>query len=82
MTRKCICFRAVKLLDHGMKVVKMVLGERLHRMVYVDELQFGLISERGTIDAVFILRRMQEECHAKGIQVYMCFADIKLLTEY
>ena len=33
--------------------------------VSVDEMQFGLMPERGTIDAVFILRRMQEEYHAK-----------------
>ena len=31
----------------------------------VDEMQYGFIHERGTIDAVFILRRIQEECHAK-----------------
>ena len=32
--------------------------------------------ERGTIDAVFILRRMQEEYHAKGKKLYVCFADL------
>ena len=38
-----------------------VLKKRFCRIVSVDEMQFGFISERGTIDAVFILRRMQEE---------------------
>ena len=33
----------------------------LCRIVTVDEIQFGFMPERGTIDAVFILRRMQEE---------------------
>ena len=32
--------------------------------------------ERGTIDAVFILTRMQEEYHAKGKKLYMCFVDL------
>ena len=32
---------------------------------------------RGTIDAVFILRRMQLECHAKGKKLYMCFVDLE-----
>ena len=27
--------------------------------------KFGLMSEKGTIDAVFIMRRLQEEYHAK-----------------
>ena len=32
---------------------------------------------RGTIDAVFILRRMQEEYHAKWGKLYMCFVDLE-----
>ena len=35
-------------------------------MVSVDEMQFGFMLERGTIDAVFILRRVIEGHHAKG----------------
>ena len=31
------------------------------RMVKVDEMQFGVMPGKGTIDAVFILRRLQEE---------------------
>ena len=45
----------MKLPEHGMKVVLNVLGKRLHRIVSVDEMQFGFMPERGTIDAVFIL---------------------------
>ena len=56
--RNCSRHRAVKLPEHGMKVVKMVLDKGLCRIVSVDEMQFGLMSETGTIDAVFILRRM------------------------
>ena len=57
-----------------MKVVERVLLKRLSRIVSVDEIQFGLMPERGTIDAVFILRRMQEEHHAKRKKLYMCLA--------
>ena len=48
-----------------MKVVDRVLRKRLHRIVSVDEIHFGFMPERGTILAVFIFRRMQEEYHAK-----------------
>ena len=41
-------------------------------------MQFGYMSERGTIDAVFILRRMQEEYHAKGKKLYMSFVDLEI----
>ena len=45
----CSCYGAVKLLEHGMKV----LEESLRRMVTVNKMQFGFMPERGTIDAVF-----------------------------
>ena len=48
----------------------------LHIIVSVDEMQFGFMPAGGTIDAVFILRRMQEEYHAKGKTLYMCLVDL------
>ena len=59
------------LLEHGMKVLELMLERRLCRIVSVDEIQFGFMSERGTIDAVFILRWMQEEYHSKGKKLYV-----------
>ena len=64
--RNCSCYRAAKLLDHGMKVVERKLEKILHRIVTVDEMQVGFMPEKGTIDGVFISRRLQEEYHAKG----------------
>ena len=50
----CSCYRAVKLLQHGKKVVERVLEKKPCRIVSVDEMQFGFLPESGTIDAVFI----------------------------
>ena len=61
----CSCHRVVKLFEHGMKVVKRVFEKRLHIIASVDEIKFCSMPERGTIDAVFILRKMQEEYHAE-----------------
>ena len=36
------------------------------------------MAERGTIDAVFFFRKMQEEYHAKGKKLYMCFVDLEI----
>ena len=41
----------------------------------IDEVQFGLTPERGIIDAILILRRMQEY-HAKK-KFYMGFLDLE-----
>ena len=63
---------AIKLLEHGMKVVERVFEKMLRRIVSVDEMQFGFMPERGTIDAVFILRRMLEEFGAKEKKDELC----------
>ena len=42
----------------------------------IDEMQFGFVSGGGAIDTVCILRGMQEENHAKGRKLYMCFVDL------
>ena len=49
------------------------LETRLCGIVSVDEMQFGFMSERGTIDAVFILRTLQEEYHAYRKKVVYVF---------
>ena len=62
----------VKLLEHGMKVIVGVLEKRLHRMVTVNKMQFGFMPSRGTIDAVFMFRSLQEEYRAEEKN---CFVD-------
>ena len=77
--RNCNCYSAVNLLEHGMKVVERVLGKRLCIVVTVDEMQYCFMPEKESIDTVFILRRVQEEYHAKGKKLYMCFVDIEIV---
>ena len=62
----CGAYRGVKLPEHAMKIVENVLEKRMRHMVKVDEVQFGFMPGKGTIDAVFILRRLQEEYLDKG----------------
>ena len=33
------------------------------------------MSVKGMIDAIFILRRLQEEHHARGKMLHVCFVD-------
>ena len=58
-------------------MVERLLEKRLRRIVTVDEMQFGSMPERGTIDIVFILRSLQEEYYAKGKKLYMCVVDLE-----
>ena len=33
--------------------------------------------EKGTVDAIFIVRRMQEEYQKKDMKLYMCFVNME-----
>ena len=72
----CGAYRGVKLLDHAMKIVE-VLEKRLQCMVKVNEMQFGFMTGKEMVDAVFILRRLQEEYLKKEKKLYMCFVDLE-----
>ena len=67
---KCGSYRGVKLLEHGMKVVERVLERRIRNCVVVDEMQFGFMPGKGTVDALFVLRRLQEEYLCKEKKLY------------
>ena len=69
--KNCNCYRAVKFLAHEMKVVVGQLEKRLCGIVTVSKMLFGIMSESGTIDAMFILKRLQGKYHAKGRVVYV-----------
>ena len=64
-----------------MKVVERVFEKRFCRIVSVDEMQFGLMPERGAIDAEFILRKVPKVLKEKGY-IYDMWTHKKLLTEY
>ena len=57
---ECGNYCTIKLLEHGMKVVECVCEKRLSKMVEIRE-QYGFVAGKGTIDAIFILRQLQEK---------------------
>ena len=77
----CGAYRGVKLLEHAMKIVERVLEKRIRCLVNMNKMQFGFMPGRGTIDAQFILHRMQEKYQDKGKKLYMCFIDLEKAFE-
>ena len=79
--RNCSCHLAAKLLEHGIKVVERVLEKRLRGIVTINDMKFGLMPDRGTIDAVFIFTRLQEVYHAEGKKMDVCsYGPMKSLS--
>ena len=73
----CGAYRGVKLLEHAMKIVKRVLQKKIRFLVNMNRMQFGFMPGRETIDALFILGRMQEEYQDKGKKLFRCFVDLE-----
>ena len=50
--------------------------ERLKRtLINLNIVQFRLRPAKGTVDAIFIVRRLLEEYQKKDKKLYMCFVD-------
>ena len=45
--------------------------------VNIDEMQFGFCSGRGTTDAIFIVRQIQEKYLAKNKRLYLAIVDLE-----
>ena len=74
-------YRRVKLLEIAMKIVKKVLEKRIQTLVNLNKVQFGFMPGKGKVDAIFIVRRMQEEYQKQDKKLYMCFVDMEKAFE-
>ena len=70
-------YRGLKLLDHVMKVLERVFEKVIREKISIDDMQFGFMPGKGTSDAIFILRQMQEKYLAKRKQLFFAFVDLE-----
>jgi len=54
-------YREIKLLEHAMKVVERIFEYRIQQQINIDDIQFGFMKGKGTIDAIFVVRQMQKK---------------------
>ena len=73
----CGSYRGIKLVEHAMKIVKRILEKRLRDIVNPDELQFGFMPGKETIDTLFVLKKTKEEYREKEKSLNMCFVDLE-----
>ena len=64
-----------------MKLVEHVLEIPIRQMMNINEMQFGVVSGRGTTDAIFIIRQLQEKYLAVNKPLYLAFADLEKAFE-
>ena len=49
----------------------------IRERVVIDECQFGFVPGRGTTDAIFVVRQLQEKYLAVNRNLYMAFVDLE-----
>ena len=71
-------YRAIKLLKRPMMVPERVLEKRIRCQVSIDNIQLDFMSGKGTTDAIFIMRQVQEKHQAKKKKkLYYVFVDLE-----
>ena len=61
------------LLKHAMKIVERVL-KRLRDIVYLDELQFGFMLGKETVDALFCIKKNGKRVSREGEKFVQVFS--------
>ena len=60
-----------------MKDLKRVVEGFIRQRVVINDMQCGFMQGRGTTDAVFILRQLQEKHLVAGKTLYLAFIDLE-----
>ena len=63
--------------EHAMKVVERIFEYRIRQQIEIDDMQFGFMKGKGTTDAIFMARYMQENFRVKGKKLYLGFVDLE-----
>ena len=69
-------YRGIKLLEHAFKLYEKVLDGSLREVVDTDKMQYGFMPGKGTVDAVFVLRKLSEQFITKN-KLFFIFVDLK-----
>ncbi|WP_347046853.1 RNA-directed DNA polymerase, partial [Escherichia coli] len=70
-------YRGIKLLDQVMKVTERVIAQLIRDRIDIDKMQFGFVPGRGTTDAIFLVRQLQEKYLAQNRPLFLAFVDLE-----
>ena len=60
----------------GVKLIERTREENTNT-INLNGIKSGFMPGKGTVNAIFIVRRMQEEYQKKDKKLYMCFVDME-----
>ena len=60
-----------------MKILERIVDGLIRQLVSIDDSQFGFVPGRGTTDAIFVVRQLQEKYVAANKRLNMAFVDLE-----
>ena len=60
-----------------MKILERIVDGLIRQVVSMDDSQFGFVPGRGTTDAIFVVRQLQEKYLAVNKRLFMAFVDLE-----
>ena len=70
-------YQGLKLTEQAMKILERIVDGLIRQVVSIDNSQFGFVSGKGTTDAIFVVRQLQEKYLAANKRLYMAFVDLQ-----
>ena len=70
-------YQGLKLTKHILKVIERIIEDLIRNIIKIDDMQLGFMPSRGTTDAIFIVRQIQEAYIRKNRNLHFAFADLE-----
>jgi hypothetical protein len=64
-------------MSHTIKLCERIIEHRLRGVTNVTENQFGFMSERSTMEAIFLIRQLMERCRVQKKNMLIIFTELK-----
>ena len=64
-------YRGLKLTEQVMKILERIVDGLIRQLVSIDDSQFGFVPGRGTTDAIFVVRQLQDKYLAASKRLYI-----------
>ena len=73
----CSNFRTLSIMNHSTKIILRVIMNRMRKIIHeeVSEVQFGFMPDKGTRNAIYVIKRMQERNKEMQKKIFCCFID-------
>ena len=75
--QSCSNYRGIKLTSHTKKLWERVIEQTLRKEINISENQFSFMSERTTVESIYILRRLMERYREKKNDLHIIFINLE-----